>query len=143
MRMPMASTSIWSLAREALGDVLRHSIRLVQLGDVEEAVYKTLGLESGHLAIEKTRLDGEPSAHVAMYLARKHTAATHTEIGQRFGGRTHSTAVAGEKKGPSLAQGKGRAALSALKPLPVRDLIERGVEQRTAQSKNLLPPAPM
>ena len=35
---------------------------------------------------------------VAMFLARKHTAASYSEIGKHFGGRNHSTAVAAEKK---------------------------------------------
>ena len=35
---------------------------------------------------------------LAMFLARKHTAAAFSEVGQYFGARTHSTAVAAEKK---------------------------------------------
>ena len=35
---------------------------------------------------------------LAMYLARKHTTATHSEIGKFLDGRNHSTIVAGEKK---------------------------------------------
>ena len=35
---------------------------------------------------------------LAVYLARKHTTSTHTEIGHYFGNRNHSTVVAAEKK---------------------------------------------
>ena len=35
---------------------------------------------------------------VAMYLARKHTALSYSDIGSYFGGRNHSTVVAAEKK---------------------------------------------
>jgi chromosomal replication initiator protein len=35
---------------------------------------------------------------VATYLCRKHTAATYGEISKHFGAKTHSTAVAAEKK---------------------------------------------
>ena len=35
---------------------------------------------------------------LAIYLARKHTAATSGEISAYFGNKTHSTAVAAEKK---------------------------------------------
>ena len=112
------------LAREALADVLRHSIRLVQLADVEDAVCKTLGLDAGTLQAKKRGWMVSHPRMLAMYLARKHTAATHTEIGQRFGGRTHSTAVAGEKKvrlwlrdNTSLQLGQRRFS--------ARDVIER------------------
>jgi chromosomal replication initiator protein len=112
------------LAREALADVLRHSIRLVQLADVDEAVCKTLNLETGALQSKKRSWTVSHPRMLATFLARKHTAATYTEIGQRFGGRNHSTAVAGEKKvrlwlkdNTSLNMGQ--------RPLPVRDVIER------------------
>ena len=86
------------LAREALGDVLRHSVRLVQLADVEEAVCSTLRLEPKLLQSKKRGWMVSHPRMLAVYLARKHTTATYTEIGQHFGGRNHSTAVAGEKK---------------------------------------------
>ena len=35
---------------------------------------------------------------LAIFLCRKHTAATYGEIGKHFGTKTHSTAVAAEKK---------------------------------------------
>ena len=35
---------------------------------------------------------------IAVYLARKHTAASYSEIGKHFGDRNHSTAVAAENK---------------------------------------------
>jgi chromosomal replication initiator protein len=35
---------------------------------------------------------------LAMYLARKHTRAAYSEIGQHFGGRNHSTVMSAEKK---------------------------------------------
>src|SRR5262249_12480950 len=37
------------LAREALGDLLRHAVRVVQLADVDRAVCKALRLETGAL----------------------------------------------------------------------------------------------
>ena len=35
---------------------------------------------------------------LAIYLSRKHTSATYGEISAYFGNKTHSTAVAAEKK---------------------------------------------
>ena len=87
-----------ALAREALADVLRHSVRLVRLPDVERAVCAVLGI-GGDVLQSKQR--GWMHSHprmLAMYLARKHTAATYSEVGKHFGGRSHSTVVAGEAR---------------------------------------------
>ena len=35
---------------------------------------------------------------LAMFLARKHTSATYSEVGKHFGNRNHSTVVAAEKR---------------------------------------------
>jgi chromosomal replication initiator protein len=112
------------LARLALGDIVRHSIRLVQLADVEEAVCRTLGLDAGALQSKKRSWMVSHPRMLAVYLARKHTAATHTEIGQRFGGRNHSTAVAAEKKVRLWLQENTNLQLGQ-RTLPVRGVIER------------------
>ena len=61
---------------------------------------------------------------LAVYLARKHTSATYTEVGLYFGGRNHSTAVAAEKKVRTWIQDDGTLQLGE-RPMPVRDLVER------------------
>jgi chromosomal replication initiator protein len=58
-----------------------------------------------------------------MFLGRKHTSATYTEIGQHFGGRNHSTAVAAEKKVRLWLQADGRLQLGQREAL-VRDVVE-------------------
>jgi chromosomal replication initiator protein len=112
------------LARQALGDVLRHCVRLVQLGDIEQAVCGALGLDAETLQSKKRGWMVSHPRMVAMFLARKHTAATHTEIGQRFGGRNHSTAVAAEKKVRVWLSENANLQLGP-RTLPVRDVIER------------------
>jgi chromosomal replication initiator protein len=87
-----------ALAREVLGELLRHSIRAVHLKEVEEAVCRALRLESQSLRSSKRAWAVSHPRMIAMYLARKHTTATYSEIGHHFGGRNHSTAVAAEKK---------------------------------------------
>jgi chromosomal replication initiator protein len=86
------------LAGEALGDLLRHSIRVHQLVDVDRAICSALRLEPGTLQSKQRTWTVSHPRMLAMYLARKHTAAAYSEIGQHFGGRNHSTAVAAEKK---------------------------------------------
>jgi chromosomal replication initiator protein len=64
---------------------------------------------------------------LAMFLARKHTAMSYSEIGQHFGGRNHSTAVAAEKKVRQWLQEDGELALGErrLRAREVVELIER------------------
>jgi len=62
---------------------------------------------------------------LAVYLARKHTAATYSEVGKHFGGRSHSTVVAGEKKVRQWLADNSSLTLGGKRPVPVRELLER------------------
>lgn len=86
------------LAREAVADLVRHSVRTVQLAQIDEAVCRVLGLERSALrGKDRSRSSSYPRM-LAMHLARKHTATTHSDIGRYFGGRNHSTVVAADTK---------------------------------------------
>jgi chromosomal replication initiator protein len=111
------------LVREALGDLLRHAVRVVQLADVDRAVCQALRLPGGALQSKQRSWAVSHPRMLAMYLARKHTAATYGEIGVHFGGRNHSTAVAAEKKVRLWIEGNAEMALGE-RPARVRDLIE-------------------
>lgn len=86
------------LAREALGDLLRHAIRVVRVADVDAAVRTVLKLPSGSLQSKSKAWAVSHARMAAIFLARKHTAATFGEISTYFGNSTHSTAVAAEKR---------------------------------------------
>ena len=58
-----------------------------------------------------------------MYLARKHTAAAYSEIGRHFGGRSHSTAVAAEKKIRQWLQDDAELVLGE-RHIRAREIIE-------------------
>jgi chromosomal replication initiator protein len=85
-------------AREALGDLLRHAVRVVTVADVDAAVCGVLRLPAGTLQSKARSWAVSHPRMVAIYLCRKHTAATYGEIAKHFGAKTHSTAVAAEKK---------------------------------------------
>jgi chromosomal replication initiator protein len=114
-----------AVAREALADVLRHSVRLVRLPDVERAVCAGLGISAEVLQSRKRGWLHSHPRMLAMYLARKHTSATYSEVGKHFGGRSHSTVVAGEKKVRQWVADNAVLALGGKRPVPVRDLLER------------------
>ena len=86
------------LAREALGELLRHAVRVVRVADVDAAVCTALKLPAGSLKSKSKAWAVSHARMAAIYMARKHTAATFGEISTYFGNRTHSTAVAAEKK---------------------------------------------
>ncbi len=87
-----------SMARVALADLIRHSVRVVQLEDLDRAICKVLHLEAGTLQTKRRTWTVSHPRMLAIFLARKHTSAAYSEIGRYFGGRTHSTAVIAEKK---------------------------------------------
>lgn len=86
------------LVQEATSDLLRYTLRVVQLHDVERALCHVTGIDA---KILRTR--GRTPAVVyprmlAIYLGRQLTGASYSEIGRYFGKRNHSTAMSAEKK---------------------------------------------
>lgn len=87
-----------ALAEEALGEMVRQNSRVVRLADIEKAVCKVFGLETRTLqSADKSRRASQPRM-LAMWLARKHTRAALSEIGQFFGNRSHSTVVSAKNR---------------------------------------------
>jgi chromosomal replication initiator protein len=86
------------VVREALGDLLRHAVRVVSVADVDAAVCAVARVPAGTLQSKARSWAVSHPRMVATYLCRKHTAATYGEISKHFGAKTHSTAVAAEKK---------------------------------------------
>jgi chromosomal replication initiator protein len=112
------------LTREVLGDLLRHTVRVVRLPDIDHAVCGLLHMAAGALQGKERSWAYSHPRMLAMYLARKHTAATYTEIGKYFGNRTHSTVVAAEKKVRLWLQEDESLTLGGRR-FGVRDLIDK------------------
>ncbi len=119
------------LAREALGDHLRHAVRRVQLADVDRAVCRALRLDAGALQSRQRSWSASHPRMLAIYLARKHTAAAYSEIGQYFGKRNHSTAVAAEKKVRRSLKEDGNLVCGerSWRAREVLELVERELER--------------
>ena len=113
-----------ALAREALGELLRHAVRVVHTADVEAAVCGTLRLPAGALQGRDRSWAVSHPRMLAVYLCRKHTAASYGEISKHFGGRSHSTAVAAEKTVRQWLQQNQALAIGG-REWPVRELLER------------------
>jgi chromosomal replication initiator protein len=113
-----------ALAQEALADLLRHAVRVVRLEDVDAAVCVALKLDAGALQARGRTWAVSHPRMLAMFLARKHTAAAYSEVGAHFGGRNHSTAVAAEKKVRGWIAEDAELTLGERR-LRVREVIER------------------
>jgi chromosomal replication initiator protein len=111
------------LAREAIGDFVRHAVRSVALQDVDRAVCQVLRLSNGALQSKERLWAISHPRMLAMFLGRKHTGASYSEIGKHFGGRNHATAVAAEKKVRTWLNDNGEIALGEQR-LKVRELVE-------------------
>jgi chromosomal replication initiator protein len=111
------------LVREAIGDFIRHAVRSVTLADVDRAVCQVLRLENGALQSKERLWAISHPRMLAMFLGRKHTGASYSEIGKHFGGRNHATAVAAEKKVRQWLKDNGQLALGEQR-LRVGDLVE-------------------
>ncbi len=113
-----------AMAREALGELLRHAVRVVTPAEVDAAVCEVLRLTPGTLQSPSRAWAVTHPRMVAIYLCRKHTAATYSEISRYFGAKTHSTAVAAEKKVRQWLERDAAIAIGG-QQWNVRDLIER------------------
>ncbi len=119
------------LAREALGELLRHSVRAVTLADVDAAVCTVLHLNAGTLQSKARTWAVSHPRMLAIYLARKLTSATFGEIAKHFGVKTHSTPVAAEKKVREWVAKDAKLALGD-REWSVKDLLAR-VERELAR----------
>ncbi|MGL6075307.1 MAG: DnaA ATPase domain-containing protein [Fimbriiglobus sp.] len=113
-----------NLAREALGDLLRHSVRVVTVKDVDAAVCEIVQIPSGTLQSKGRTWNVSHPRMLAIFLARKHTSATYGEIAAHFGVKTHSTPVAAEKKVREWIQNDHKLTLAG-REWKTRDLLAR------------------
>jgi len=85
-------------ARRVLADMLAARQQVVHLADIRKAVCEVFQIDpSGLCGRGKQRQLSYPRM-LAMWLARKYTRAALSEIGQFFGGRSHSTVLFAQKQ---------------------------------------------
>ena len=85
-------------ARQVLADLERDCLRVVRMADIERAVCDLFGVDATALkSSRRSRSVSEPRM-LAMFLARRHTRAAYSEIGEYFGGRNHATVISADRK---------------------------------------------
>ena len=118
-----ASTVELSAARDAVGEILRHQSTALRVNDLRRIACELYGLDPKTLRRRsKVRSVSHPRMLI-LYLARKFTQSTYTQIGQAVGGLDHSTVIAAEKKIEALIKKDAEIVLGD-RPWRVREAVE-------------------
>lgn len=117
-----------ALARQTLAELFRSCKPVVGLAEVEKAVCDVFGVEPAELRSESKSKSLTGPRMLAMFLARKHTAAAYSEIGRYFGHRSHSTVMSAKKRIETWVRDGGQLHLYD-RPCEVTDAL-RQVESR-------------
>lgn len=80
-------------AQSALKPLLEHKKVTVNIEDIKKAVAQHFSLKVSEIISKRRTKNLSFPRHVAMYLCRKHTTSSYPEIGQKFGGRDHSSVI--------------------------------------------------
>jgi chromosomal replication initiator protein len=80
-------------AREVLHTILREHDRVITIESIQKAICEFYNLRPSELRSKKRTRNVALPRQVAMYLCRRHTSASFPVIGDRFGGRDHSTVI--------------------------------------------------
>ncbi len=91
------------LAREVLKNIVKeHTRQVMSIESIQKEVANFFGIKLQELKSEKKVKNVALPRQVAMYLARRYTGASFPEIGEKFGGKDHSTVIHAVKKIESM-----------------------------------------
>ncbi|OGP18873.1 MAG: chromosomal replication initiation protein DnaA [Deltaproteobacteria bacterium GWA2_57_13] len=85
------------LAKEALHNILGQNQREVTIESIQKTTSDYFSIKIGDLKAKRRTRNVVLPRQVAMYLCRKHTSTSFPAIGERFGGRDHSTVIHASK----------------------------------------------
>lgn len=118
------------LVRRHLADLFQPTHTTFGIQEIENAVCETFGIDRSSLrSSSKSRQCSQPRM-LAMWLARRHTRAALSEIGDHFGGRRHSTVATAQRTVESWLEGD-RPVGSVHRTFKISDAIRR-IERRLA-----------
>ena len=80
-------------AREVLQNILREKDSMITIESIQKAVCEFFHVRPADLRSKKRTRTVAVPRQVAMYLCRRYTQASFPVIGDRFGGRDHSTVI--------------------------------------------------
>jgi chromosomal replication initiator protein len=111
-------------AEPVIADFCQQHAPQVRLPDIQRAVCDLFGVEPATLRSQKrTRCVAEPRM-LCMWLARRYTRAALSEIGEFFGGRSHSTVVSAKRKFDEMVSAGGEVIIGD-RPCRIDEAIRR------------------
>lgn len=100
------------IATKVLGDLFAQAgPACSSLFSVEQAVCDICGIKPSELRSPSRKKKVSSARMLAMYLSRQYTTSAYSEIGDYYGGRSHSTVIAAQKKVAGLLADDGKIAL--------------------------------
>lgn len=98
-QLSVKSTITREIAENELSDLFAaHRSHGISLMKIESAVCELCGIKAAELKSNSRQKSVSAARMLAMYLSRQHTSSAFSEIGDYFGGRSHSTVIAAQKK---------------------------------------------
>ncbi len=87
------------LAKEVLKTILKHQDKkFLSIESIQREVANFYGIRVQDLKSDKKHKNIAGPRQITMYLARRYTGASYPEIGEKFGGKDHSTVIHAVKK---------------------------------------------
>ncbi len=87
------------LAKEVLKNILKHQDKkFLSIESIQREVASFYGLRVQDLKSDRKQKNIAVPRQITMYLARRYTGASYPEIGEKFGGKDHSTVIHAVKK---------------------------------------------
>lgn len=86
------------LAREVLKNIIKPKLELISIDLVQKVVATFFNIKIPDLKVKRKHKSYVLPRQIAMYLSRKLTPASLLEIGEKFGGKDHSTVLHSIKK---------------------------------------------
>jgi chromosomal replication initiator protein len=112
------------LCQRLLQDLLVVNANSTSLSRIDQVVCEVCGIESAELKSENRGKKVSTARMLAMWLSRRYTNSALSEIGQYFGGRSHSTVIAADKRVSDWI--KQREHIQVINAsYPVGDMVQR------------------
>ena len=87
------------LAKEVLKNIVKNQDnRFVTIESIQKEVASFFGMRVQDLKSDRKQRNIAVPRQITMYLARRYTGASYPEIGEKFGGKDHSTVIHAVKK---------------------------------------------
>jgi chromosomal replication initiator protein len=85
------------LAKDVLRNTLKNAQREITVENIQKTICEYFNVKIGDLKAKRRTQNIALPRQVAMYLCRKHTETSFPAIGDKFGGRDHSTVIHASK----------------------------------------------